>query len=584
MMNRIGSRLLACLAALAALYAGVAHGAVTATVDRASVSMGDSLRLTLSASDDEDFNDRSLAPLQSDFEILQRSTSSNTTIINGHMSHSRQMIVELTPRREGNLQIPALKFDRSTTAPLTVVVGAASDTHTDGQPVVFDAQVDRDSVYVQGEVILTLRVQQSVNLEERTLTPLKLDNAFVKPLEQHSYQRTIDGRPWLVDEVRYAIFPEHSGTLEIPAQVFSGRIDIGPRSLFDMGRTGQQLRRSTKPLSITVLAKPDSFGASDWLPARNLTLEESWSTAPDKLRVGESATRTIRIVGEGLQGAQLPPVMYMPTDGLKYYPDQPKITEHETRSGLEGQRDDAAAVVPTKAGSYVLPEIRIPWWDTQSNEVKFAVLPARTITVLAAEPGRGSPAEPTAAADNAVSGAPAAAPSAPAPAPASAPASANTPAPAALTQPVLWQAISAISTTGWIATVLFLWRRRPPALTPQPTAPDGPAEKQAFKQLLLACAGSNAQMARTALISWATALAPAEKIVSLGQVAAYFADRELSSQLDALDTALYRPDGGNWNGASLADCARRLRPQSTRKSTGPDGQLQLYPATSHGGA
>jgi hypothetical protein len=577
-MKRIGNSVFACLAMLASLWAGVAHGAVNATVDRTSIAMGDSLQLTLSASDDEEFDDRGLAPLQADFEILQRSTSSNTSIINGRMSRSRQMIVELTPRREGNLQIPALKFDGSTTSPVTVAVGPAADMHSDGQPVVFEAQVDRDSVYVQGEVILTLRVQQSVNLEQRSITPLKLDNAFVKPLEQHSYRRTINGQPWLVDEVRYAIFPEQSGTLEIPAQVFSGRLDQGRRSFFGMGGHGRQLRRSTQPLSVTVLPKPASFGASDWLPARQLTLQESWSTEPDKLRVGESATRTIKIVGEGLQGAQLPPIMFTPTDGLKYYPDQPKISEQETNNGLQGLREDSAAVVPTRAGRYVLPQVRIPWWDTQSNQVQYAVLPERTITVLAAEPGQGAPAEPLPATTNDP------AVDAPATAGSSAAATPSAAAAAPPLQPKFWQAVSAISTLGWLVTALFLWRSRASAATPGPAIPDNLPEKQAFKQLLAACSAGNALAARAAIIGWASALAPAKKIVSLAQVTAHFADQELAAQLEALDTALYRPDGGNWGGGPLADCVRRLRTQSSRAPKDSYGQLQLYPVAGNGRA
>ncbi len=121
-------------------------------------------------------------------------------------------------------------------------------------------------------------------------------------------------------------------------------------------------------------------------PPGSLTLEENWSTSPEQLRVGESATRTIRIQGEGLQGAQLPPILFAPTDGLKYYPDQPQISEQEIPDGLLGIRQDSAAVVPTRAGTYLIPEIRIPWWDTQSEQVQYAVLPEREITVTAAEP------------------------------------------------------------------------------------------------------------------------------------------------------------------------------------------------------
>jgi len=297
------------------LGSAVSHAAVNASLDRDRVAMGDTMRLTITVTGNEEINSTDLRPLLADFEILRRSTSSNTSISNGRRTHVKQLLLDITPRREGTLKIPPMRVGQSATNMLLVSVSPAPDSIAGGKTVLFEAEVDSDSTYVQGQVILTLRVQQAVNLDGRSITELQLDNAFVKPLEQNSFQRTIDGRPWLVHEVRYAIFPEHSGTLEIPAQTFSAREGQARRGFFDLGGGGRQLRRSTEPLTIEVLPRPETFPAGTWLPARKLTLEESWSTAPEQLRAGESATRTIRILGEGLQGAQLPPVMFPATEG-----------------------------------------------------------------------------------------------------------------------------------------------------------------------------------------------------------------------------------------------------------------------------
>ena len=55
--------------------------------------------------------------------------------------------------------------------------------------MLFSAELDRDSVYVQQQVLLTLRIQQAIALDDRSVTELKLDGAFVKPLGQNSFQR-----------------------------------------------------------------------------------------------------------------------------------------------------------------------------------------------------------------------------------------------------------------------------------------------------------------------------------------------------------------------------------------------------------
>tara|TARA_R110002049_G_scaffold154534_16_gene319081 strand:- start:860 stop:2587 length:1728 start_codon:yes stop_codon:yes gene_type:complete len=572
-MKPIGNSLIALVIVILALGANIALAAVTASVDRNRVALGDTLRLTITATDDEDVDEGNLGALQQDFDIIQRSTSSNTSIINGSVSHTRKLIVDLAPRREGTLRIPPMTFGQSTTPAMTIAVVPPSDTPNAGQSVVFEASVDRDQVYVQGQVILTLRVQQSVNLEGRSLTPLKLDNAFVKPLEQHSFQRVINGRPWLVDEVRYAIFPEQSGTLEIPALVFSGRIDRGRRSFFDLGGGGQPVRRTSAPISIEVLPKPADYPAADWLPAKQLTLEETWSTPPEQLRVGESATRTIRIVGEGLQGAQLPPILFTPPDGLKYYPDQPSISEQEVADGLEGIREDSAAVVPTRAGTYVIPEIRIPWWNTDTGELQFAVLPEQAITATGSLPAAtANPAE--AVDETAAQGA--------IPSPSSAIDLGPTTQPdaAGATPQALWgwQILAAISTVGWLLTLLYLWRTRPSKRAETAASTENVSEKKAFKDLLKACEGGNPASARTAIISWAATLRPETTVVSLEQVSQMLGDEEIRQQLEALDAALYRPQGSNWNGNILAACVRRVRNRSNSgRKSGGEPEVQLYP-------
>jgi hypothetical protein len=551
---------LLCVLALACAASG-SWAAVSASLDRDRAALGDTLRLSIAATDGEDLDELELLPLETDFEILGRSSSSKSSFINGNFSSSRELVLDITPRREGMLTIPALRLGSQSTSPLQVTVGPPPQGSNGGQDLLFDAELDRSSVYVQGQVILTLRLQQAVNLDDRNITQLQLDNAFVRPLEQNSFQRMVNGRPWLVHELRYAIFPEQSGTLEIPAQTFTARERAPRRSLFDSGG-GRQVRRSTDALSIEVLPRPDNYPPGEWLPAAALTLEESWSTPPEQLEVGESATRTITIRGEGVQGAQLPPLMFPPVDGLKFYPDQPTISDEEMADGLVGIRVDSVAVVPTRAGRWQLPEVRIPWWDTASNELRYAVLPARELEI-----GGGAPAT---------------APQAPAPVPA------PTIALDAATVPSVeavatgsdrwWPLIALANGAGWLITLVYLaWsrrRRRQPATGQQA---DDTREQPAFKALLQACSSGDAQSARKALLHWAAIVSAQPRLASLAQVAAAFADPALDTALDGLNAALYREPPSPWDGAALADAARHLRSSKRGASKSREAPLQLYP-------
>lgn len=561
-MKPIGKVLGTLCILLLAGAASTSWAALSASLDRDSVALGDTLRLTITATDDENLPDLDLRELTTDFEILGRSSNSKTSYVNGQFSSSNELVLDITPRREGTLAIPALRLGRQVTKALPVVVGPPPKDKPGDQALLFEAELDRSEVYVQGQVILTLRLQQAINLDDRNITQLQLDNAFVRPLEQNSFQRTIDGRPWLVHEVRYAIFPEQSGTLEIPAQTFSARERGQRRSLFDLGGGGRQIRRSSDALTIEVLPRPDGYPNAEWLPAAELTLDETWSTPPEQLKVGESATRTITIRGVGLQGAQLPPMLFPATDGLKFYPDQPTISDSELASGLIGTRVDSVAVVPTQAGNWQIPETRIPWWDTRSNQLRYAVLPARTLNVAAADPSALAPA----------------------PGPLPAPAAALEPGMAA-NIPLAndsagrtWQLVSAITGTGWLLTLAYLlWSRGRPKSKPAEVDTRNPAEEKAYKELLAACASDNPGLARKSMVQWTSALTSRPDITSLAQAATAHDDPAMSAALDALNQALYSGKSSSWLGASLAENAKRLRASHRQAAGHGDSTLQLYP-------
>ena len=554
-----------CAVALACAATG-SWAAVSASLDRDRAALGDTLRLSIAATDGEDLDELDLLPLETDFEILGRSSSSNTSFINGAFSSSRQLLLDITPRREGTLTIPALRLGSQSTSALQLVVGPPPQGSNGGQDLLFEAELDRSSVYVQGQVILTLRLQQAINLEDRNITQLQMGNAFVRPLEQKSFQRMVNGRPWLVHEVRYAIFPEQSGTLEIPAQTFTAREPAPRRSMFDSGG-GRQILRSTEPLTIEVLPRPDSYPQGEWLPAAALTLEESWSTPPEQLKVGESATRTITIRGQGLQGAQLPPVMFPPVDGLKFYPDQPSISDGETAGGLVATRVDSVAVVPTRAGRWQIPELRIPWWDTGSDQLRYAVLPGRVLEVTGTGPATAPPeplTEPL----------PETLPEKRVPLDAGTVATIPDAVPGSSSW---WPVIALANGAGWLLTLIYLAWSRSVRRTPATAAQGDVREPPAFKALLQACASGDALQARRAVLEWAAVASAQPGLASLTQVAAAFTDPAMDAALDELNAALYRNPPSAWDGAALAAAARHLRSGKHGAGKSREAPLQLYP-------
>jgi hypothetical protein len=556
-MARSGKRALTACCALLCLLPLLAQAALTARVDRTDIHLGDSFELTLSADGTTDPATVDLAPLTRDFEILQQSTRSSTRIVNGRTSRENALVLELTPRESGALIIPALSAGGEETRPIRLRVTEAAAQPGADQDVIFSASIDRESLYVQQQAILTLTIQQAIALDDRSVTELELENAYVKPLGQNSYQRSSGGRRWLVHEIRYAIFPQQSGELKIPEQTFAGRLRRGSGSLFDLSN-GPRVSRRSEALSLQVKPRPANYPAATWLPAADLDIEESWSADPETLRTGDSVTRTVTLTAKGLQGAQLPPVNFPELDGLRHYPDKPSIEEADTDSGVVGLRTDSAALVPVRPGTYRLPELRIPWWDTEEDRLRYAVLPARELRVLPAPAQAGEAGGPDASSDT----------------------GGMAPAPAGDMNATvrLWQGVSAALLLGWLLSLAaMVWKlRRDGALSgarraaAEADTAGGPTERRAWKQLQAACASDEPGAARRALCSWVASLPAPFGAASLAAFTAMPEGTPLASAVAELDTALFArgAEPARWRGDTLLQAAGEARRAVLRGSPG----------------
>src|SRR5690606_31686917 len=286
---------------------------LVASVDRLQVMAGDSVELTLELSAPALANKPDLTPLLPLFEVLD-SRQINRVVRDAEGSHATtRWILTLLPRRTGYVVIPPLQVGDAVSAPITLQVSEASAPESNGErlmPVFIDASLDRDTLYVQAQALLTLRIYHSVSLfDDSTLTPLQTPEARVEQLgKPRTYETRINGVRHGVIEVRYAVHPLRSGELELPSQVFSATL---------VERSGRRVQVSSPPIPLTVKPVPAEYPAdAPWLPATALTLSESWSDSEEPLKVGDSLTRTLTLRAEGLSASQLPPVPLSEAEGV----------------------------------------------------------------------------------------------------------------------------------------------------------------------------------------------------------------------------------------------------------------------------
>ena len=116
---RFGNFLVSTLAWLMLLaLSPYALAALEAKVERTDLALGDIVALTVISDAGEDLNQLNLQTLSRDFEMLGQSSSSNMQIINGSVSRTTTLRIDITPKRQGIFSIPAFTLGPARTEPI----------------------------------------------------------------------------------------------------------------------------------------------------------------------------------------------------------------------------------------------------------------------------------------------------------------------------------------------------------------------------------------------------------------------------------------------------------------------------------
>lgn len=552
-------------------------GNLTASVDRDTLSLEETFTLVLrydeqiSATPDYEL-------LRKDFDILNTQSGTQMSIINGNMEASTEWKIALAPKRIGKLLIPSFTIDGaiSDAIEMTIEGRSRSPQNTDSN-VSVEVETSKDSSYVQEQIIVTLRLYTTVGLNGVELQPLQVKDALVVNIDEKQYQTKINNRPGAVVETRYAVFPQHSGELIIPSMLYQVSVSSGQRDMWDRFYGNNQnniLRLRTEEQRINVLPAPTSVNAAEWQPANNLSLSEHWSTSIDSLKVGEPVTRSITIKADGLTAGQINPLQLAPIDGLTFYNDQAQTDDQKSANGVEGSRIETIAIVPTKAGKFTLPEVKVNWWDTKSNSIRTATLPAVTLNV-----GLGSMSQLSPPIDETINE------------------NTNRPTSVELNtdlnsiQPQ--QSVAQEKAPAWLyltnlltllaalffALRLWLYKR---SIAAANTKSDTEAhssnqtENEAWSQLKRSLSDKNLTVLRKAIIDWSQVHWKNASITSLQAVAEQANEPTLTAELQKLDEAIFSSHKGTPDTESLLQLLANLRKNKQKKMSNNEQLSPLY--------
>ena len=365
-------RLFCCLLLLSAMPSWAATK-LEASVDKNPVLAGEFFMLNISVDDTVKGEQPDTSSLLKDFVVGPTSLSSRTNIINGSINKQTTWSVKLMTRTEGDYTIPAFSVAGLTSQPIKLKVAKRSVDADKNNEIFLKTSLSSNSLFVQEAGVYTVKLYLAKELLDGSLSTPSMEDAQLTQLgkQTESYE-LVDGKRYLVITREYLIQPQKSGAYTIAGPAFQGRVQQNYRQL-EVSALGDDQQVEIKPI-------PSDYKGA-WLPSELVNLDEEWQPNDNTVEVGTPITRTITLTALGVTKEQLPEISMPTIDGIRSYPDK-KENNNAVRDGrVVSQQTASYALLPQKPGTYTLPEIKLPWFNTKMNRISVATLPKRTITV-----------------------------------------------------------------------------------------------------------------------------------------------------------------------------------------------------------
>ncbi len=387
------------------LLTGIASAiTITASIDKQTVSLGDPITLTLTIVGKGGTLPEPTMPDLSAFEIYSSGRKQNISIINGAFSSSLDISYILVPKKVGDFIIGPITIRDNTgmasTEPIKIHVsnqGAASSSgnaatqpgqspEAKAQPpqkggdFFIDQFVNKTNPYVGEQITLTFRFYQAVNLwDQPTLEWPKYAGFTVEDLPPNGrYYQVVNGRRYLVTEIKRALFPLSSGKMVIDTPRLTIKPDdfgsaFDPFSMFDrdlkeLFRRGQPKILTADALSLNVKPLPEQNKPADFAGAVGKFSIQA-ETDKDSVGVDEPITFKVTLSGTG-NIRSLSPVKLPELSDFRIYDSGNTESVSNNNQVVAGTKTFEQAIIPKTSGIFTIPAISLSYFDPSSATYK----------------------------------------------------------------------------------------------------------------------------------------------------------------------------------------------------------------------
>lgn len=552
-----------------------------ATVNRNKLPAGETFVLTLELKDVDTNQSPDIKALSKDFTVMSVSNGYRTNIINGSVNKSRQWNLVLIPNHAGELTIPSIALAGYQTQPIVMQIvdgqnnnAAIQDNSVPAENSQFKVmgKIDNYNPYVQQQINYEFKIYDTGGL--RGDAPMFLggaDDWVIKIYgEPEIKTQVVNGRNLREITYHYALFPQKSGDLTIPAVRFDGYYLVkssrrDPFSRFfdddeffagfglnDVFATQKSVTLAAQPIAVKV--KPAAIADGWWLPSSSVELTAQFDDDKPTFMVGEPVSRTIYLKAEGVLDSQLPEIKFSNIAGLKQYPEKAVRSSRVENGNIISLAQIRNVYIPQTSGEINLPEVTVNWFNTNTGKMETASLPSYKAYVKPSELLQSQPRIQVESSDQKVD---------------------NQPTKVVQedslpldNRQIIWLLIGAfvggiILTAAIFKIVTYITSRSPKA--------------NYRKEVIAAAHQADVKALRDALILWGKAKFINTEINSLSDISVIVGDNEFTEKLNQIREYLYSPHPQPWQSKEFLAVFERIDKRKFKKQVNQDNILpKLY--------
>ncbi|MBO7611714.1 MAG: protein BatD [Elusimicrobia bacterium] len=372
------------------------------SVNKTSVALNETLQLTISIKGDSKSLPYFSAPTLKDFNTYGSSQSKSMSIVNGQVTNTVSYVYTLSPKKEGEYEIPSFKLDYDgqtyETDPIKITVSPAQTVSSvsvqntqipqqkqssqvynfDTSKAVFvEGKVDKKTAYINEKIIYTFSFYTSINLlSNPSYQGPSFIGFFTGNTTQNNYRTQINGRDYVVTEVSTELYPQQEGnikidksTLVVSIEDFSKNYDDFFASFF---RRSKNVELVTDEINVKVLKVPQNIGmVGNFKLSATVDKKDKKENEPFDLKITISGDGNIKTIQE-------PEIML--SDNLKKYETSEKIIKQGEK---EIGKEFTTLIMPLSAGDGEIKILSQKYFDAKTKQIKN--LPSKNIKVVVLE-------------------------------------------------------------------------------------------------------------------------------------------------------------------------------------------------------